>query len=110
VKSRFLLDVVVSQSATIFELFARKDESLLIRRNAFLVLNLGFHLFNCVACQQRSTVKKPEKESYKVMVLPVRVLTKICILSCLCVIGFAVEKLKQKKKTYNLKFSVVVVE
>lgn len=37
---RVLLDIVVTQRASVLELLATKDESLLIRRNAFLVLNL----------------------------------------------------------------------
>merc|ERR1712087_910726 len=41
VESRFLLDVVVTQSATILELLSGEDKTLLIRRNTFLVLDLG---------------------------------------------------------------------
>ena len=37
---RFLLDVVISHRAVILELLAGKNESLLIRRDALLVLNL----------------------------------------------------------------------
>lgn len=37
---RFLLDVVVRHSAVILELLAGKDESLLIRRDAFFLLDL----------------------------------------------------------------------
>ncbi|KAF0736622.1 hypothetical protein Ae201684_007072 [Aphanomyces euteiches] len=40
VQRRFLLDVVVAQRASIFQLLASKDQALLIRRNAFLVLDL----------------------------------------------------------------------
>ena len=40
---RFLLDVVVRHSAVILELLAGKDESLLIRRDALLVLNLRLY-------------------------------------------------------------------
>lgn len=43
-KSRFFLDVVVGQSAAIFKLLAREDETLLIGRNTFLVLNLGLYI------------------------------------------------------------------
>jgi len=48
VKGGFLLDVVVSQSATIFELLASEDQALLIRRNAFLVLDLLLDVFDGV--------------------------------------------------------------
>ena len=40
----FFLDVVVGQSATIFKLLAGEDETLLVRGNALLVLNLGLHI------------------------------------------------------------------
>jgi hypothetical protein len=39
VKGGLLLDVVVGEGTTIFELLASKDETLLIRGDSFLVLN-----------------------------------------------------------------------
>ena len=39
-KSGLLLDVVVRESAAVLELLAGEDEALLIRRDAFLVLDL----------------------------------------------------------------------
>ena len=42
----FLLDVVVAQRPAVFKLLARKDQPLLIRRNAFLVLDLGLDVFD----------------------------------------------------------------
>lgn len=36
----FLLDVVICECTTVLELLSSKDETLLIRRNAFLVLDL----------------------------------------------------------------------
>jgi hypothetical protein len=48
VKCRLLLDVVVAQSATIFQLLAGKDQTLLVGRNALLVLDLGLDRFNVV--------------------------------------------------------------
>jgi len=47
-KSGFLLDIVVAQSATIFQLLASKDQTLLIWGNALFVLNLGFDILNGV--------------------------------------------------------------
>ena len=44
----FLMDVVVTKGAAILELFASKDETLLIWRDAFLVLNLNLHIVNGV--------------------------------------------------------------
>ena len=45
-ESGLLLDVVVRKSAAIFELLASEDQSLLIWRNALLVLDLGLHVLN----------------------------------------------------------------
>ena len=47
-KSRLLLDVVVRKGAAVFELFSGKDESLLIGRDAFLVLDLSLYVFDGV--------------------------------------------------------------
>jgi len=44
----FLLDIVVRKSTAIFELFAGKDQSLLIWGNALLILNLSFDIFDAV--------------------------------------------------------------
>ena len=41
VEGRLLLDVVVRESAAVFELLAGEDEALLIGWDAFLVLDLG---------------------------------------------------------------------
>ena len=43
-----LLDVVVGESAAVFELLSSEDETLLIRRNAFLILNLGLDVVDGV--------------------------------------------------------------
>ena len=45
---RLLLDVVVRESAAVLELLARKDEALLIRGDALLVLNLLLHVLDRV--------------------------------------------------------------
>ena len=44
----FLLDVVVLEGAAIFELFACEDQSLLIWRDAFFVLNFSFEVLDGV--------------------------------------------------------------
>merc|ERR1712215_414282 len=41
-QGRLLLDIVVRKSSTIFQLLSSKNQTLLIRRNTFLILNLGF--------------------------------------------------------------------
>ena len=43
-----LLDVVVRQGSAVLELLSSEDESLLIWRNTFLVLDLSLHVFNGV--------------------------------------------------------------
>ena len=43
-----LLDVVVRQRAAVLQLLARKDQALLVRRNALLVLDLGLHVLDGV--------------------------------------------------------------
>ena len=45
-ESRLLLDVIVGESASILKLLSSKDETLLIRRNTFLVLDLGLDIVN----------------------------------------------------------------
>ena len=45
-KSGFLLDIIVRQSPTILELLASKDQALLVRRDAFFVLDLALHIIN----------------------------------------------------------------
>ena len=47
-QSRFLLNVVVAQRATVFQLLARKNQPLLVGWDAFFVLNLGLHVLNRV--------------------------------------------------------------
>ena len=42
-KSRFLLDVVIRQGTTVLQLLAREDETLLVRRDSLLVLDLGLN-------------------------------------------------------------------
>jgi len=48
VKRALFLDVVVGERPSILELLPSKDESLLIRRDSLLVLNLGLHIIDRV--------------------------------------------------------------
>jgi len=47
-ESGLLLDVVVGKGASVFELLAGEDETLLIGRDSFLVLDFGFDVFDGV--------------------------------------------------------------
>ena len=47
-ESRLLLDIVVAQRPAVFELLSGEDEALLVRWNAFLVLDLGLNIVNGV--------------------------------------------------------------
>jgi len=47
-KSRLLLDIVIRERSPVFQLFSRKNQTLLIRRNAFLVLDLCLHIGDCI--------------------------------------------------------------
>jgi hypothetical protein len=49
VKSRFLLNVVIGEGATVFELLASEDETLLVRWDSFLVLNLALNIIDGIA-------------------------------------------------------------
>jgi len=44
----YLLDVVVRKSASILKLLSGEDQSLLVRGNALLVLDLGLDIVDCV--------------------------------------------------------------
>lgn len=48
-KGGLLLDVVIAQGATVLKLLASKDQALLVRRNAFLVLDLRLDIVDSVA-------------------------------------------------------------
>jgi len=45
-EGRLLLDVVVLEGSSVFELLSSEDESLLIWGNSFLILDLGFDVLN----------------------------------------------------------------
>ena len=47
-KGGLLLDVVVGQGSSVFELFTGEDQSLLIWRDSFLVLNFRFDVLDSV--------------------------------------------------------------
>jgi hypothetical protein len=47
-KSRLLRNIVISQRTTVLKLLARKNQTLLIRGNALLVLNLALDSLNII--------------------------------------------------------------
>ncbi len=48
VQSRLLLDVIVAQSSTVFQLLSSENQSLLVRWDTFLILDLGLDILNSV--------------------------------------------------------------
>ena len=48
-EGRFLLNVIVGESSSIFKLLSSKDKTLLIWRNTFFVLDLSFDIFNSIS-------------------------------------------------------------
>ena len=59
VQGRLLLDVVVAQSTTVFQLFTSKDQTLLVWWNAFLVLFIitdKFHHLMLLVSYQNTTL------------------------------------------------------
>ena len=85
-EGRLLLNVVVREGPAIFKLLPGKDEALLVRRNALLVLDLAFDVIDSVAGLDfegdwREILEPVIRiaEIQYVLVLPVSVLTKICI-------------------------------
>jgi hypothetical protein len=48
VQSALLLDVVIRESSTILQLLTSKDQSLLVRRNTLLILDLALHVIDGV--------------------------------------------------------------
>ena len=47
-EGRLLLDVVVGESTAVLELLSGEDQALLVRGNAFLVLDFGFDIVDGV--------------------------------------------------------------
>jgi len=48
-ESRLLLNIVVAQGSSIFQLLSSEDKSLLIGWDSFLILNLGLDILNGIS-------------------------------------------------------------
>lgn len=46
--SGLLLNIIVTDCSAVFEALSSEDQSLLISWDAFLLLDFGFHCFDCV--------------------------------------------------------------
>jgi hypothetical protein len=86
VKGRLLLNVIVREGPAVFKLLAGEDKTLLVRRNTLLVLDLALDVIDSVAGLNfegdwRETLEPAlrKAEIEHILVLPVSVLTKICI-------------------------------
>ena len=71
-----LLDVVVAQGPAILKLLASEDETLLVGRDALLVLDLGFHILNLVTgfdlerdCLAREGLNEAERVNIRTMTI-----------------------------------------
>jgi hypothetical protein len=85
-EGRLLLDIVVREGPAILELLAGEDEALLVRRDTLLVLDLALDVINRITGldfegdwrgMSESALRTGETEY--ALVLPVSVLTKICM-------------------------------
>ena len=88
------MDVVIREGATVLELLASEDQTLLIRRNAFLVLYLRLNIVDSIGgldlkgdglpsdCGDVSKVRQDgSEEARRWGKVNVRVLTKICMVT-----------------------------
>lgn len=48
VESGFFLDVIVGECSAVLELLAGENQSLLVWWDSLFILNLGFHVIDCV--------------------------------------------------------------
>lgn len=91
VERRLLLDIIIRKCTAILQLLSRKNQPLLIRWNAFLILDLCLNIVNCVTWldieryrpKNKLSVTHSRKERTRHFMwkthLPVRVFTKIWI-------------------------------
>ena len=82
-----LLDVVVGESPAVLQLLPGEDQPLLVRGDSLLVLDLGLHILDRVRgldLRMKAmimTITTLLQPTSRVMVFPVRVFTKICMMT-----------------------------
>ena len=98
VKSRLFLNVVIRKSASILELLSGKDESLLVGRDAFLVLDLGLYIVDSVGGfdLEGDGLAREAGESAGCCTGCTHVFTKICILELVYACIAILEQLERK--------------
>jgi hypothetical protein len=99
-KSRLLLDVVVRKSAAILELLSSKDQTLLVGRDPFLVLDLGLDILDGIGGLDLKSDGLSGKGFDKDLHCESEVLNLVDVLACQHRILLMVCSILRKKKIF----------